>query len=632
MAKIDKEALKKHRFWIGLGVFVAVWLIGIIVVEVSGDTSKQKAWSDAKTGIEGAKSKGPKTVKFQEPWNEHGSKFRVIKDKVWYRSWREQEKMYTWPDGMYVVDGHEPYFIDDEFGKPADVSVNNRARYRTDLYAPQIDALRYYVNPVEFNEGFDKVVPKVTLDRSRAPTREEIWLVQEDLWVRREMLAIVRNTIDDIARFHEEEPDPKKAKEEKLPEGILGQRVFTNANWQLKLLFAKADRGPGWVISPKSTIKNVSASKKTQPLALPGSNAGLPFRLIQGGGGYDMYVSGEPMPFGKEMPLPKTYSTDPVNLKEKFEIEQLMSWEICPIRRIDHLALSAQSHRTVTTALKIRDDLKALDPEAKDDAPAAAAGSSGGNAPAMGGSSSPGGGPKGMSQGSGGGSGGSAAAEDLTPVNKINRARYLHVTPQCRHLPIAMRIILDQSHINDFLAAVANSRLRIQTTQVEFQYARDVKRNTDAPPASGPGGPAGPTGSGPGGAGLGGSGSGKPGGPAAPMSGSSGGRPGGPAGPVGGSGSGPTMGSGGGSPRGLGGMGFGQGFSAGGRSGGFRPPVGGSGPSGMGGGEAAGKALGVKDNAQLVELTVYGIATLYERFDNRPKSKPGATLPPAPAK
>ncbi len=448
--------------------------------------------------------------------------------------------------------------------------------------------------------------------------------MQEDFWVRREMLVIVYNTLSNIALFQEEKVDPK----EKLPPGILGRRVFKNASWQLNLLFVKAARGLGWEISPLSTIKNISASKKTQPLAVPGSSGGLPFQLLQDGAQYTMRIAGEPLAFDKEMPLSKTpISTVPVDLrdpKKALYIEQKLIWEISPIRRIDRLALAAHSHRTITSGLKIREDLKMLDPEPKDDAPPAAAGGAGSG---LSGSGAPGGGPKGASMGSGGAGGASGgqdkAAEDLTPVNKINRARYLHVTPQCRHLPIAMRIVLDQSHIHDFLAAFANSRLRIQTTQVLFQHARDVKRHTEASPSDGSSGAAGgaPAGGAPPGgpSSAGGAGSGRAGGPASPMSGSGVGRP-----PSGGFGGSSMGGSAGGMPRGAGGSGFGgQGFSPGqmgsGSSGG------GNRSSGGGAADSAGKAPAFQDNARLVELTVYGVATLYERYP--PREKPKTTTP-----
>ena len=61
--------------------------------------------------------------------------------------------------------------------------------------------------------------------------------------------------------------------------------------------------------------------------------------------------------------------------------------------------------------------------------------------------------------------------DDLTSNKTLNihRNRYIFVTEQSRHLPVALTLTIDQSHLGDVLVAVANSRLRFQTTQVEFR-------------------------------------------------------------------------------------------------------------------------------------------------------------------
>jgi hypothetical protein len=67
------------------------------------------------------------------------------------------------------------------------------------------------------------------------------------------------------------------------------------------------------------------------------------------------------------------------------------------------------------------------------------------------------------------------------------------------------------------------------------------------------------------------------------------------------------------------------------RPGGGRPlGPGGPGP-GEGPGGPDGTASQVQDTAVLMELTVYGIATLYERFPPKPKSAE-STTPTTPAK
>ncbi len=55
----------------------------------------------------------------------------------------------------------------------------------------------------------------------------------------------------------------------------------------------------------------------------------------------------------------------------------------------------------------------------------------------------------------------------MTPYH-LERNRYLMATEQARHLPIAMVLVVEPEHVNDVLIAVANSPLRIQTTQVAF--------------------------------------------------------------------------------------------------------------------------------------------------------------------
>ena len=136
-------------------------------------------------------------------------------------------------------------------------------------------------------------------------------------------------------------------------------------------------------------------------------------------------------------------------------VEQDLDLGIVDRRRIDALALGTHSHRTVDSGLKFRPNLKNLDPPVKDAEPAKATG--------VPGPSSGVGGAVGVSMGrnlpnmsgpKGGGGADAAAAEDEdTPVNKMRRLRYLHVTDQCRHLPIGMKLIVDQAHIQDVLAA-----------------------------------------------------------------------------------------------------------------------------------------------------------------------------------
>jgi hypothetical protein len=606
-AKIDKEFLIKNQFWVGLGAFVLLWLIGVIMVMVGPDATAKKDWKDAKDGVE--RSRNPKTAADQIPWNNHGKMYRDQKDVIWAEAWKHQAAMYTWPQGMAVV----PLYIEDRFGHTSTEDLNERAKFRTDLYKLQFEGLPQVVAPVEFLGGFAEVFPPQRWDASRPPTREEIWLAQEDFWVRREMLAIVRDALNSVAWFHEVKLDEK----DRNPKGFAGRRVFRNANWELNLLLEKGT-GRRLLISDKSTLKNISPSGRTLPLASPRTHGPLEFRLWQTNGRFELKVSGEPVPAGAD-PVPVTKQAldpDPLNLAEPFYVEQVLEWEVSPIRRIDVLDVARPSHRTVTVGLKVREDLKKLDPE-----PPPEAGSPSGGPPAGGGdtggpSMSPAGGGSGgrgsaMAPGSMGGMGGMGGNQpqvESTRINQIPRPRYQHVKEQARHLPIGMRLIVDQDHIHDVLTAVANSRLRIQTTQVSMHQAPNVTRGTQQQ-----------------GGGYGGMGS--PGPAAAGMTsfpGMSGPRGMGGFRP-------PTM------SAGVGGASPPRGSSGDMRPGSMRPPTSprpapgtagtGAAGTGEGGTTPADHPPGVQDSARLVELSIFGIATLYERFP--PRKKDGASGQPA---
>src|SRR5262249_53408471 len=95
--------------------------------------------------------------------------------------------------------------------------------------------------------------------------------------------------------------------------------------------------------------------------------------------------------------------------------------------------------------------------------------------PAVGSGAPPGGMPAGAPGGPGGERGGAGGAADAAQGPKMpgngyfDRNRYLFVTDESRHLPFAITLTVDQSHLHEILVALANSPLRIQTTQVEFR-------------------------------------------------------------------------------------------------------------------------------------------------------------------
>src|SRR5205085_569978 len=126
------------------------------------------------------------------------------------------------------------------------------------------------------------------------------------------------------------------------------------------------------------------------------------------------------------------------------ELEELYDWVNCPVRRIDDIRLGYHSHRTEIYPLKPGNATAVLS-KADAEQPASPAPGQPPPPPAA---------------------GAQAVPAEPTP-NGIPRARYMFVSENARHMPVAMLLVVEQTHVHDVLVALSNSRLRVQTTQVQ---------------------------------------------------------------------------------------------------------------------------------------------------------------------
>ncbi len=589
MAKIDKEQLLKNKFWIMLGsaglLLLICWLVLLISGSSAGDAQRQKFDKALKESETNAKGQ-PKNENFRKPWADYGDKFTKQKTTVWEQAWKTQETMYVFPWQDKARFDKVQYYDDDV------TPDSNAARkiYAQSLYLKQFtDAdLTKLVAPVEFKDGetgfkqimgpagsggggnapgmgegatggrkmgptmpgmpagggggssvSGRAIDSVWGNLENTPTMEEVWLAQEDFWVKRELLKIIREALDKYARFQPVE----FPKDEALPAKVVNRFRFRNPSWEITLLIEEVkDKGrTTTTISPDSTIRNVSVTGRTQLVANALTGKGLKFVIKQGGRDFPLTIEGEPVPHDESVKFKKSTPVESINFKNEIGLEQVLEYATSPIRRIDDLRTAKNSHRLAFKPLVVNAAITKVEKKEEAAAPESAGGVTG--APAgmtMSGGRSPEGGP----------GGGSATAANLTP-NGLERERYLLTNEQCRHLPVGMVLVVDQAAINDVLIAVANSPLRIQITQVHLLHVHD-----SGPQAGGDTAPSG--------------GEGTPGE----------GRPSGPTMPAGG----PMM------PGGLGKPGF---------------PLGGTGAE-----------VSEGDN-NLFELTVYGVATLYERYPAR---------------
>ena len=100
----------------------------------------------------------------------------------------------TWPTPLQKYE--TMYFGDD-------IPESDRLSYRNPAYGTQFDEFKNLVLPVEYNGGWEQLLRYVGKgskagDWKLNPTTEECWLAQEDLWVQRELLAIIKTTLETL--------------------------------------------------------------------------------------------------------------------------------------------------------------------------------------------------------------------------------------------------------------------------------------------------------------------------------------------------------------------------------------------------------------------------------------------------
>ncbi len=508
--KLDKDTFVKHQFWFLLGGYLLVWTVGVFwlmssATAADGPIEKaKKDFESKKSGLKTAMANPVNVSKFVPPWTEQFSTFNRHKTDIWSQAWAFQSGMYDWPqDWMKNKDMYTPQ---------TELTPSERADYWHKYYGEQIEMLRKnvpdWLKPIELAGGFDAIFAPVDPTKLELPTREECWLLQEDYWVKREILSLVYLAMYNLAKM----APAAIESEDKTPEGVVARYRFRNLNWEITLNLRKNDKGL-LVIGGDSTIKNVHPTGRVQSLT-SADGKGLVFNVAQDNAHTRFMVQGEPLAWNETRALSvdkdmKRVDYDMLpNIKwdEKYAkehpifVSQAFDATTSPIRRLSELKLDQQDSRTFYWTLQSNRELERLDappedPNAKKPDNAAPNGPPGGMAGMMGG---PPGGPGGpgapggpMTQKPGmpgmpGMPTGAESTGNLTTNNKLERNRYLHpanqdksVNPPSRHLPFALRLIVEQTHINDLLLTLANSRLRVQITQVDFHHVKDYSPKSD---------------------------------------------------------------------------------------------------------------------------------------------------------
>jgi len=446
-----------------------------------------------------------------------------------------------------------------------DISNDSFLNAFRDHYVKEYTTLAAESAPLQFAGGWNAVLRHVAAWK-RTPESEDVWLAMEDYWVEKEFVRALAEVNKDAARFSPK-PDEKTG---------IRERTFSNRIWEVKL---KLVNKPGSSVV-EGTIKNLT--DRLQPynasnelilnLWLNQDANTRPFRFA---------IEGTSLEGGKTeaiKPVPKKHTVLEGNPDGIYRVEQVFDARTAPIKRLDRLTLGYLSDRHNQLELQMPSfsakatmDTAAADGKGMGPGPAGPAGPAGlaGMGPGPGPVGPPGGGP---------GAGQGAATSTDTTFNGLVRRRYINRTDQVRAMPVGLTVILDQAYIQDAVTSLSNTKLRFQTVQTHLIRFRNSISYSSAPGGDGMGEGAGP-----------------PVGPAGPAGM-------GPAGP-------PGMGPVG--PPGAGGAGN-PGF-----------------PGGFGGNSAPRSSSEDQVASNLIELSIYGITSLYEKFE-LPTAKMDETPVPPP--
>ena len=461
--KLEKESFIKYHFWYMLGLLFPLIFLTLIMLW----TSTAGAVAAKQKDVDESKKKLDGVVKGE------------ARNQKWVDALEKKLKAITGQESKNWKAAWEPQadimawppalvdkMKDAYFGDPIDSRL--RADYtKEDQYASQIDPIIEIVQPV--NARGEGAVQCASGNWNSflqlADWSNDPTPSAEEIWLAQEDLWIQRELLHIIREANDSVALLKKLdKPPKLDKAQqeIDHQIFANPTWRIEVALV------GEVPKLHTRWQATNVSKQRQVL---GINFTVRFR---GAKATDtLFLDGEP--------LGPDQSTDPkeqalggqleLDRPEGLEsITQIFDWRTAPVKRIEKVGLGFHSQRFHPRGLKPAPFplIKAPDTKA---AGAKPPGSPGPTPPGTG-RRPPGNAPSRP--------GGEAAqtGSDFTDAG-LQRDRYMEQTTYVRRMPVAMELIVDQTNIQDVLTAFANSKLRIQIMQWHFaRFYDNIKPKT----------------------------------------------------------------------------------------------------------------------------------------------------------
>ncbi len=632
----NNDALKKHHFWILVGLVPLLVLIAVIMITsgVGGAISERKAAIE-KAQKEIASKSNPKPVKLIQEMDKLIERVASKRGDLWKANWESQKHIYIWPksrnfdnfarkvkklakqeDKEVEMEVLEPVRLEDlKFGDPIPNNADQYAAFKSpSLYLAMYSnadpkqgrsgtGIADQVAPTQFLGGWQSVLRHVAAFPERQLTSEQIWLLMEDYWVQRALLLDLKGVNDQIAAFTpvRYEDNGQVIDDPQNPQGPQNplRRRFQSRIWEVTLEVKQRGNqryleGELRNLTDRVQILGINRSMTLKVWLDAGPNGS-----VDGIQPVEFKIGGEYVPGrgatrfakdsqGKDIAIP----ADRIVIRPDANDTNLSKYPnvIPPGTNVTRIAKVEQVFDATTVPIRRIDALALGYTDSRWAMKTKLV----------------------TRQGT------LMGAGTLESVVDANRRRYVDVTDQVRRMPVALVIVVDQDYMQDVLLSLANSPLRFQVTQVTWNRFRGKLdygpgggglRSGDEILYSGPGEL--------------GEGFGLAPGTGYPGSGGFTGPPGGTS----------DVGTPPGFPPGIGvppGMGS-SGFSG--------PP--GLGVPGTGGYNPYGPAFpgsgGVLSEAQLtsglIELSIYGIVSLYEKYTPPAETTtpPAGTTPTTPS-
>ena len=469
------DVLKKHHYW--LVAVASVFLVLLSFFMLSGGVSEaiDKEQGEIKKAADAAKTAQAPGAVALTAIEKQKKDLEERKNLLWKENWDNQKKLFAWPS---APDNMFDEYNELKFGDP----LKDYSDYKADVFRRETVYKEVYeqmaasIAPTKFAGSWQAVLGEhfVANWGDKKPDSRQLWLAMENIWVQRALLAPIKQVNDTAAIF--------KLVDVAAPPL---SRAFENRIWRLSL--DVVDQGAGKLI--KAKLKNL-----TNQMQLLGSGSTLTLKIWLDADmnnlPVDFKIEGEYVPGDAEIivnPLPGHTIPAGVTVTELAKVEQVLDERTVPVREVSKMSIKWLSGRDAKALL--------LPPEFwKDEAAADGTTPAGGapTAPPTAGASSggvrgEGSPPRGDFAGGGIATAGPVAAGGTgTPTSAIDnqRKRYLEVNGQLRRIPVAIKLVLDLRYKQDIMVAYTNSPLRFQITQYHFARFRG-NLGTDAAPSTG---------------------------------------------------------------------------------------------------------------------------------------------------